>query len=185
MRRRRDRGGAQIDRACDAPGSGQFAEVRHFGVDPQRQRVRAVDILLDDWRPIIGEVPRQFELHARVVDRDRRGQNQRAAVALFPEAMDHRRHQAQHATRALELHQRRPVAVEPVEDFGVDRESGLDAPLVIACAAVWREFGRLRAVEIREGARRQVALLVEIARDRLEQAPPHDLETFLRRCRPP
>jgi hypothetical protein len=99
--------------------------------------------------------------------------------------VNHRGHQAQHAARALELHQRRPVVVESVEDFGMDREGGLNAPLAVAGAAIGREFGRLRSVEIGEGTRGQVALLVEIARDRLEQASAHDLETIFRRRRPP
>ena len=177
---------AEVDRARHPPRGVQLAEVGLLGVDLERQRVRPVHVLLDDRRPVVREVARQLGLHARVVDRDRRGQDQRVAVALLPQAVDHRRHQAQHAARALELHQRGPVAVEPVEDLGVDRVGGLDALLVVAVPALGRELGSLRAIEVGEGARGHVALLEGVRPgERLEQPPPHDLEAFLGRRRPP
>ena len=159
VRRGRRRRRAEVDGARHAPRRVQLAEVRLLGVDPERQRVRPVHVLLDDRRPVVREVARQLELHARVVDRDGRRQDQRVAVALLPQAVDHRRHQAQHAARALELHQRRPVGVEPVEDLRMDRVGRLDALLVVAVAALGRELRLLRAIEIGEGARGHVALL--------------------------
>jgi hypothetical protein len=49
-----------------------------------------------------------------------------------------------------------------------------------------RELGRLGAILVSEGARRNIALFESLrARERLKQAPPLDLETFLSRCRTP
>ena len=132
MRRRRRGRGAEVDGARHPPRRVQLAEVGLLGVDLERQRVRPVHVLLDDRRPVVREVARQLGLHARIVDRHRGRQDQRIAVALLPQAVDHRRHQAQHAARALELEQRGPVGVEPVEDLRVDRVGGLDALLVVA-----------------------------------------------------
>ena len=140
---RRGRGRrAQVDRARHAPAGRELAEVGHLAVQPQRQRVGAVHVLLDHRHPVVREVARQLELHARVVDRDVRRQDERVPVPLLPQAVDHRRHQAQHAARALELHQRGPVGVEPVEDLRVDRVGRLDALLVVGVAALGRELLR-------------------------------------------
>jgi hypothetical protein len=73
--------------------------------------------------------------------------------------MDHGRHQAQYAARALELHQGRPVAIEPVEDLRVDGIGRLQALLVIGGAAFRRELVGLRTIEIGEGACHEIALL--------------------------
>ena len=100
--------------------------------------------------------------------------------------MDHGGHQAQHAARPLELHQGGPVGVEPVEDLRVDGICGLDAFLVVAAPTLGRELGALRVIEIRERARGHVALFEGVGSgERLEQAPPHDLETFLSGRRTP
>ena len=114
------------------------------------------------------------------------GQDQRIAVALLPQAVDHRRHQAQHAARALEFHQRGPVGVQPVEDFRMDRVGRLDALLVFGFAALRRKLGLLVTVKLGEGARHDVAIL-ELRRvgQGLEQAPAHDLEALLGTGRPP
>jgi hypothetical protein len=100
--------------------------------------------------------------------------------------VDHRRHQPQHAARALEFDQRRPVGIEPVEDFRVDRIRRADALLVVAFAALGRKLGLLRAVEIGEGARHDVPVL-ELRRvgKRLEQAPANDLEALFGARRAP
>ena len=111
---------AEVDRSGHPPAGRELAQVAHRAVDPERQGLLAVDILLDDRHPVVRQVPRQLELHAGVVDSDVRGQDQGVPVALLPEAVNDRRHQPQHAAGALELHQRRPVAVEPVEHLEVD-----------------------------------------------------------------
>ena len=61
--------------------------------------------------------------------------------------MDHGRHQAQNAARALELHQGRPVGIEPVEDLRVDGIGRLQALLVIGGAAFRRELVGLRTID--------------------------------------
>ena len=152
----------------------------------QRQGVRPVHVLLDHRHPVVGEVARQLRLHARVVDGHVGGQDQRVAVALLPQAVDHRRHQAQHAAGALEFHQGRPVRVEPVEDLGVDRIGRLDALLVLGLAALRRELGLLGAVELGEGPRHHVPVLeLGGVGEGLEQPPADDLEALLGGGRPP
>ena len=154
---------AQVDRPRHAPARRELAQVGDFAVHPQRQRVRAVHVLLDHRHPVVREVARQLELHARVVDRDVRRQDERGLVPLLPQAVDHRRHQAQHAAGALEFHQRGPVGVEAVEDLRVDRIGRLDAFLVVGVAALGRELLVLRPVEIGEGPRHHVAVLELLA----------------------
>src|SRR5207253_3675734 len=110
-------GGAEVDRARHAPAGLELAEVRHLLVQAVRQRARAVDVLLDDGYPVVGKVAGQLGLHARIVDRDVRGHDQRVAVAPLPQAVDDGSHEAEHAAGTLELHQGGPVGVEPVEQL--------------------------------------------------------------------
>ena len=108
-------------------------------------------------------------------------------VALLPQAVDDRRHQPQqHAAGALELHQRRPVAVEPVEHLGVDGIGRLDPLLVVGVAALGWKLLVLGPVELRERAGHDVPVL-ELRRigERLEQPSSDDLETLFGACRPP
>jgi hypothetical protein len=115
-------------------------------------RVRPVVPDVMDCRHLaVRKVARQLGLHASIVDRNRGRQAQRVAVTLFPQAVDHRSHQAQYTARALERHQRRPVAVKPIENLRVDRVRGLDALLVVAALALGRELGALRVIEVGEG----------------------------------
>ena len=146
----------------------------------------AVDVLLDDRYPVVRQVPRQLELHAGVVDGDVRGQDHGVPVALLPEAVDDRRHQPQHAARALELYQRPPVAVEPVEHLGVDGVGRLHPLLVVDVTTFGRKLLVLGPVELRERAGDDIAIL-ELRRigERLEQPSSDDLEAFLGAGRPP
>ncbi len=100
---------AKVDRAGNAPAGRGLAEVGHLAVEPKRQRARPIHVLLDHRHPVVREVARQLELDSGVVDRDIGRQDQRVPIALLPQAMDHRRHQPQHAARALELHQGGPA----------------------------------------------------------------------------
>jgi hypothetical protein len=77
--------------------------------------VRAVDILLDDRDPGVLHVAGQLELHGRRVHRDAGRQDEEAAVLALPQLMDDGGHQAQHATRALELVQAGPIAIEAIK----------------------------------------------------------------------
>ena len=182
--RRRRR--AEVDRPRHPPAGRELAQVAHRAVDPQRQGLLPVDVLLDDRHPVVRQVARQLELHARVVDGDVRGQDQGVPVALLPQAVDDRRHQPQHAARALELHQRRPVAVEPVEHLGVDGIGRPDALLVVGVPALGRKLLVLRPVVVRERAGHDVPVLVlHLIGERLEQPSPDDLEALLGAGRPP
>ena len=105
----------------------------------------------------LSEVTVQLELHAGSSIEMFAGRMS-GFLSPFPEAVDHRRHEAQHAAGPLELHERRPVVVEPVEDLGVDRKSRLDALLVVRVAALGRELLVLSPVQVREGPRHHVAV---------------------------
>ena len=178
--------GTEIDGPRDAPASGELAEVRHVSVDPQRQRAGTVHVLLDHRHPVVRQVSGQLELHARIVDRDVRGQDQRIPVALLPKAVNHGRHQPQHAPRALELHQRRPVRVQAVEDLRMYRPGRLDPLLVVRVPTRGRELLALGPIEVRERPRDHVPVPeLRGVRERLEQPSPHDLEAFLGARRPP
>ncbi len=55
---------------------GELAKIGELAIQPQGQRVRAVHVLFDHRHPVVREIPRQLELHARVVDRDVRRQDE-------------------------------------------------------------------------------------------------------------
>ena len=176
----------EIDGAGDAPAGRALAQVGDLAVDPRRQGLRAVDVLLDDRHPVLRQVAGQLELDPWVVDRQVGGQDERVAVALLPEAVDDRRHQSQHAAGPLERHQRRPVRVQAVEDLRMDRVCGRDPLFVVGGAALRRELLVLTAVEVGERAHDDVAVLEPLrVGERLEQSPADDLEAFLGAGRPP
>ena len=98
--------GAQVDGSRHAPAGGELAKVRHLAIQPQRQGAGTVNVFLDDRHPIVRKVARQFELHTRIVDWNVGGQDEWVLIALLPQAVNHCRHQPQHAARALKFHQR-------------------------------------------------------------------------------
>ena len=186
MGRRGHRGRSEINRTRHPAARRELAEVLYFAVDPQRQRARAIDVSVDDRHPVFGQIAGQLELNARVVDRDVCRQDQRVAVALLPEAMDDRRHQPQHAAGTLKFDQGRPVAIEPVENLGMDRIGRFEPDLVIRITTLRRKLLLLGPVEVGEGPRSHIAV-PELCRigHRLEQPPPHDLKALFGTCRSP
>ena len=130
----------EVDGARDAPAGRVLAEVRHFAVDSQRQRLRAVDVPVDDRPPVVGQIAGQLGLHLLFVDRHVGREDERVAVAPLPEAVNDRRHEPQHAAGPLESHQRRPVRVQAVEDLRVDGVCSRDALLIVGVAALGREL---------------------------------------------
>jgi hypothetical protein len=112
-------GGAEVDGPGDPSGGGGLAEVGDLAIEPEGERVGAVDVLLDDGDPVVGEVADQLELDAGVVDGDVGREDQRGPVPLLPEAVDDRGHEAEDAACAPELDQGGPVGVEAVEDLGL------------------------------------------------------------------
>lgn len=91
--------------------------------------------------------------------------------------MDDLGHQLQHAPGALEVVQRGPILVEPVEDFGMNGIGVLQALQVAALLSFLGEVVAVAGVMIGKGPadrlRRQPVI------DLTEQPPPHDLEGFL------
>ncbi len=165
------------------------AYLPRFGTSPSirsGRRRRPVDVLLDDRHPVVRQVAGELELDPRIVDADVARHDQRVAVALLPERVDDRRHQAQHAAGPLELHQRGPVLVQAVEHLGVDRVGVAQALLVLGLVGLGRELLLLGPVQLVERAGDAVAGDELLARhDRLEQPPAHDLEALLGAGRPP
>ena len=77
--------GAQVDGTRHAPAGREPTErPGQLIVNSQGQRAWPVYVLLDYWHPVVGEIAGQLELHARVVDRHIRRQDQRVLVALLP-----------------------------------------------------------------------------------------------------
>src|SRR5690606_22094027 len=86
----------------------------------------------------------------------------------------------QHAARSLELDERGPVLVEPVEDFRMNRVGSLNSFLVVAALALGRELGGLGSILVGERASGHVTLLECLRSGQwLEQAPTDDLEALL------
>jgi hypothetical protein len=115
-----------------------------------------------------------------------RATRRQAAYLLFPQAVDHRRHQAQHAAGALEFHQRGPVGVKTVKNLGMDWVRGLEPKLVIRIAAFGRKLLAFLAIKIKEFPGHRIAGdELRLLNKRLEEAPAHNFKTFLGAGRPP
>ena len=186
LRRMRYGSRPEENRAGHAPRSVQFAEVRVVGVDPERQRIRSVYIRFDDRNPVVRQVAGQFGAYAKVAHRNHGRQNKRVPVSRFPQRVDDRGHEAQDPAGTLEFEQGGPVAVEPVENFGVDGVRGLDTFFVLRVATFGRKFAALAAVQVCKGPRRYVPLLEGFrVAWRFEQAAAHDLKTFFGAGRAP
>ena len=118
--------------------------------------VRAVDVGVDDRLPRVLQVLRQLGVH-------RGGRRAGSTPGMIsgdwsspdPQRVDDGVHQPQHAARALEALEGRPVLVEAVEQLGVDRVGLLDAVLVAAVAGLAREVVGVRVVHLDEAAGRR------------------------------
>jgi len=88
-------------------------------------------------------------------------------------------HQPQHAARSLELVQRRPLVVEPVEELGMDGIRGGDPPLVVRLATRGWDLRSLRSVEIGEVTNDRVALRGLVRRYVFEKSTANDLKALI------
>ena len=111
----------------------------------------AIHILCDHRCPLVVQIPRQFELHGRIVYRNSGGHDQQVAILAFPQRVDYTGHQSQYTTRPLEFVQRGPVVVQPVEQLRMDRVGHLQPAFVIAFTAFRGKLIVLRAVHVHEG----------------------------------
>ena len=100
--RPRDGRGTQIDRAGNPTAGTVLTQVWDLAVNLQGKRVDAVYVTLDDGEPVFREIMREFGLHPGIVHGNVSRQYQRIAVTLFPEVVNHRRHEPQDTTRTLE-----------------------------------------------------------------------------------
>ena len=156
-------GGGRCGRGAEKDGTGHAAagvvaaEIGELSVQLYRPRAGAVDVALDDRRPVGGQIAGHLELHAAVVQGDAGRQDKRIAIARFPQRVDHCRHEAQHAACALEAGQRRPVRIEPLEHLGVDRVGFAHALFVVGFFRFGREFLCFGFVQIEVGAGHIVA----------------------------
>jgi hypothetical protein len=95
-------------------------------------------------------------------------------------------HEAENASGALKFGKGRPVGIESVKHFGMDRVGRAEALLVVSGAAFRRELLRLRPVEVVERAGDKVAGLELLLLDQwFEEATSHDLESLLGARGPP
>ena len=153
------------------------AKARVLVLDLPGLRPLTVHIALDHRVPPGRQVLNQLIARVAIHQRKAARHDQRIVVAVFPQAVDHLRHQLQHAARALEVVQRGPVFIQAVEHLGVDRV-GVFQPFQIL--AVLRLGGQVVAVgdvvvRKRPAHRLHRQLIVDVA----EQAAAHDLERFL------
>ena len=145
-----------------------------------------IHILGNDRLPLVIEEADQFVLDVIVIERDRAGHDQEVFAVAIPEALDRQRQQAQHAPGSLEAIEGAPVVVEALEQLRVDRV-GADQQIAVArFAGFGRELGGVLGIEVGEAAHHRIAGSAgRLGGDRLEQPPPHNLETLVAGGRPP
>ena len=134
-------------------GEGTLPEQRLLFVDASWLRVRPVDIGVDDRLPGVLKILCQFGIHIRRGERNRSGHDQWRCILTRPEGVNDRAHQAQHTTCALEAFKGRPLLVESVEHFRVDRVGPLDAVFIRGVACFAREVVGVFAVHLDVGSR--------------------------------
>jgi Integral membrane protein TerC family len=59
-----------------------LAQVGSLSINLQRRRIRPVHVLLDHRDPVIGQIPRQLELHARIINRNEPRQNESISSSM-------------------------------------------------------------------------------------------------------
>ena len=139
----------------DGPGhpaaSAVPAQIGRLFVDTGGQGVGPVDVPLDHRRPVVGKVTIEFRLDRQIIQQDIGWHYQGAAVSVIPEAVNDGGHKAQHAAGSLEVLQRRPVGIEPLENLRVYWVSGLDAVFVGRLSALGWEFLTIGSVKVAIG----------------------------------
>ena len=146
----------------------------------------AIHVLGNDRFPLVIEEADQLVFDVVVVQRDRAGHDQEVFAVAVPEPFDRERQQAQHAPGALEAIEGAPVVVKALEQLRVDRV-GADQQIAVAgFAGFGRELRGVLGIEVREAAHHRIASSTGLlGGDRLEQPPPHNLETLVAGGRPP
>src|SRR5205823_770334 len=152
---------------------------RPASVDLYGLGVRAVDVGVDAGLPRVLQVLRQLGVDRRRADRDRRGHDQRRLVFHDPQRVDDGVHEAQHAARALEALEARPVLVQAVEQLWVNRKGLLDAILVAAIPRIAREVVGVAVVHLHEAASRRVDRRERVGVGRDEQPLADDVVSLV------
>ena len=138
--------GAEEDRPGKPPGDP--AAARSAGRDASIKAgawTGAVDVGVDHRLEAVLQVLRDLRQHVVGVKRHPARHDQRRRVVALPQLVDDRGHQPQHATGPLEPVQRRPVAVQPVEQLRVQRVRRLDPLLIRRLGDPGRELGPVTA----------------------------------------
>ena len=161
------------------------AERRARRVDHGGRGRRAVDVGVDHRLEAVLQVLRDLRQHVVGVKRHPAGQDQRRRVVALPQLVDDRGHQPQHATGPLEPVQRRPVAVQPVEQLRVQRVRRLDPLLIRRLGDPRRELGPVLRVEVGEHPGDRADVRLRVGPRILEQPLPDDRERLHRRRGPP
>ena len=171
-------GGAEEQCAGDAPGQCPSSEQLSFPVDAQGCGVLAVDVGLDDGAPGVVEVAGDLVADGVVVEGDGARHDEGGVVVGLDQGVDHGAHEAQDAAGALEPLQGGPVAVEPVEQLGVDGVGLAQPPLVVRLEGLGGQLAALPPVVVDEPLDGGVALADGLGVEVGEQAPAHDLEAL-------
>jgi hypothetical protein len=94
--------GAEEHGACEAPRQRPLPEQRLTRVNLYRLCVRAIHVGVDDGLPRVLQILRQFGVHGRGTDGNRRGHDERRLILPDPQGVDDGVHQPQDSAGALE-----------------------------------------------------------------------------------
>ena len=92
---------AEHDRTRHTPRREELAEARVLLILLIGSRLLAVHLAVHECDPPVGQIACQLVAHRRNIHRQRARQDEQPRIAPHPQLMNHRRHQAQHATRPL------------------------------------------------------------------------------------
>ena len=140
-------------------------------------RSRAIDIPIHHRIPASRQVIGKFVTRVGITERQAACHDQWVVVTVLPQAVDDLGHHLEHATSALEIFQARPIVIQAIKHFGVNRIGLLQTLIIMTLLGFGRKVGSVGNVKIGKLAahllRRQLII------DTIEQPAPHDLEGFL------
>ena len=178
--RTQGRGRPDERRAGDTSRERAVAEERLLTVNMHRGRIGAIDIALNDRLPSVAvvEVAGQLVAYRSRIERDRTRHDEGRVVAGRVQGVHDGAHESQHTARALELLERRPVAIKAVEEFGMDRVRVPDPRLIRGLTRLGRQLADALAVVLDECFGRDVDLPPCCRVGLAEEPSPNDLERF-------
>ena len=126
------RGRPDEDGAGDALRNRPFSQCGAVRVDTLRGGTNAVNVGVNDGFPLVFQVLGEVSIHPSGRQRHIAGQDQRRRIVVVdPEFVHDGGHEFEHAAGALESLQSRPVLIEPIQQFGVQRVGGPNAVFIV------------------------------------------------------